>query len=805
MVRLSTTAALCCASLLHVLAQAPYLRFTGQQEGHVVTRDLAILPDCDIVQCGILWDPCDLDPGPSQNTTVNGYHSFVQKLDPAGQPLWSAIFRIVSPAADEFVLLGAMVVDQAGFIYVTIDFHGSFDVDPGPGQVMLSDNGWLEPAQDVAVVKLDPAGALVWARQLVGTAGSTYGDDLTYDETVGGLFLVGTYGGTVDFDPGVGSEQHTAVFSDQFVMRLDAEGVLQWWRPTCSGTNGTIGCHTAANGGVVFVCGTTIGPNDLDPGPGVIVSPLGPFQSNYISRFDADGAFMGTGIVSSAFILDVSDMDPDHDGGAILYGCSTEAIDLDPQAGSTIVTPIGADGMVGFVAAYTTGGSLAWARQLRCSGSVRRIHGDQDGDGGVWMLGNFSDAMDIDPGPGTDMVSTLGGQEAFVLALDPDHDLHFSMRFVTDPPTSLGTTGGDAIGVDEDGAFWCTGHFAAPFYADPPTDQVLLSPDISGVSYYLNQYTPDHVDPWPPWAELCEGSCQTLQISTQGPGPFQFEWAPPLTSQVGPGPVDICPTTSGLYACIISAGCTVGDTNSMWVEVLPSPIVDLGPDTMVCPGSTVILTNANTSGSAVWSDGSGGPDLSISADTWAWLEVTSSSGCAARDSCHVIVPEEPPWMLPETLPTCFMDDPHPILLTAGSFALAYLWSTGSSSPAIEVSAIGAYSVRIIDDLGCSYEHQVLLTDECEALYVPNAFTPDHDGTNDVFAAQGNGLAELHIDIFDRWGVLIHAITGLLDDWDGTIHGVPAPPGAYAWRSTHVPVMRPEDGPKTRTGHLILIR
>lgn len=66
------------------------------------------------------------------------------------------------------------------------------------------------------------------------------------------------------------------------------------------------------------------------------------------------------------------------------------------------------------------------------------------------------------------------------------------------------------------------------------------------------------------------------------------------------------------------------------------------------------------------------------------------------------------------------------------------------------------------------------------LFVPNAFSPNGDGTNDIFLIKGASIKSFKIEIFNRWGELIFESTDIENSWDGTYRGVPVPEGVYAY-------------------------
>ena len=114
----------------------------------------------------------------------------------------------------------SIAFDSSGNVFVTASFEGTVDFDPGPGTSNLTSAG----LDDVAVVKLDDTGAFLWARS-VGGLGAEYSLDLEVDAT-GNVYVVGEFEGTADFNPGVGTANHTSNgLEDFFVFALDSNGV----------------------------------------------------------------------------------------------------------------------------------------------------------------------------------------------------------------------------------------------------------------------------------------------------------------------------------------------------------------------------------------------------------------------------------------------------------------------------------------------------------------------------------------------------------------------------------------------------
>jgi gliding motility-associated-like protein len=105
--------------------------------------------------------------------------------------------------------------------------------------------------------------------------------------------------------------------------------------------------------------------------------------------------------------------------------------------------------------------------------------------------------------------------------------------------------------------------------------------------------------------------------------------------------------------------------------------------------------------------------------------------------------------------------------------------------------------------GCSDTTQRLVViDPNYVIYVPNAFTPNGDGLNDIFQAKGFYITKFDMQIFDRWGEQIFTSNDINKGWDGTIKGKIIENSVYVWKVVVV------DAKKKRhdlTGHVTLMK
>ena len=102
------------------------------------------------------------------------------------------------------------------------------------------------------------------------------------------------------------------------------------------------------------------------------------------------------------------------------------------------------------------------------------------------------------------------------------------------------------------------------------------------------------------------------------------------------------------------------------------------------------------------------------------------------------------------------------------------------------SAVGSvYNVTLMvsNQYGCSDDTTIQITIESDFnFHIPNAFTPNGDGINDVFFGYGyGGITEYQIWIFDRWGILMFTSVDVNEAWDGTYNNQPLPIDVYVWK------------------------
>lgn len=234
------------------------------------------------------------------------------------------------------------------------------------------------------------------------------------------------------------------------------------------------------------------------------------------------------------------------------------------------------------------------------------------------------------------------------------------------------------------------------------------------------------------------------------------------------------------------------------VSVVPIDMaIDLGNDTLLCDGASVLLDATLPNATHLWNDGSTGGTLTASQAGTYWVEVTAGV-CSIRDTIIIDQMNVPNFDLGPDLELC--DEQEITLQIPNSVSDSILWSDGSSDPTITVNGTGTIWVTSMNECGLySDTIQIAIGDCIDDIYIPNAFSPNGDGINDFFyPLYDRNVQEITVEIFDRWGALVHTISS--EPWNGTSSGKELPNGVYAWKM-HSTLKSIE----ARIGHVTLIR
>ena len=308
-------------------------------------------------------------------------------------------------------------------------------------------------------------------------------------------------------------------------------------------------------------------------------------------------------------------------------------------------------------------------------------------------------------------------------------------------------------------------------------------------------------------ATICEGQRTTLGATS--PNGVSYAWSPAtgLSSPMALSP-SANPTTTTTYTLTATWGvCT--QTGTETVNVNAAPVANAGPSDTTCYGKSTALQGSGTGTGTLtyqWYPTNFLSNRSVAAPavlgptattTYA-LRVTDGNGCSSLNiSTATVVVTAPPQVSagPDTNVAAGQPVPLRAFDVNNSGFVSYAWSPAaglSSASGADVTVLAAtvttsYVVTATTAAGCIGLDSATVKVFKEAeLYVPSAFSPNHDGHNDVLRLIGPSIRELKVfAVYDRWGSQVFTTSNLAVGWDGTRGGRELPPGVYVWMAVGV--------------------
>jgi gliding motility-associated-like protein len=216
------------------------------------------------------------------------------------------------------------------------------------------------------------------------------------------------------------------------------------------------------------------------------------------------------------------------------------------------------------------------------------------------------------------------------------------------------------------------------------------------------------------------------------------------------------------------------------IDIGSLPVVNFGPDTTLCSGTKYPLDAERGLNEYQWSTGDTTESIVIEKAGTYWVTVKRGK-CQSTDSVKInYLP--PIWVeLGNEFYLC-EDDSQTVKLDAGKGFTTYLWTpTNDTIQWIEVRKSGPYYVVVKDFRGCSGEDGTVVQRKCDVEFeMPNAFTPNGDGINDVFAPYITDAVKYELSIYNRWGELLFHTNDQQNGWDGNYHQLAAQTGVYVY-------------------------
>ena len=136
----------------------------------------------------------------------------------------------------------------------------------------------------------------------------------------------------------------------------------------------------------------------------------------------------------------------------------------------------------------------------------------------------------------------------------------------------------------------------------------------------------------------------------------------------------------------------------------------------------------------------------------------------------------------------------------GSGFYIYEWSNGFIGNPLEYVDAGTYSVIVVDGSNCvSIIPDIVVDEDVTCIEMPNSFTPNNDGTNDMWNLDFSGYSNGSIQVYSKWGTLVWESAGTTLSWDGTSNGQVLPSGTYYY------ILDIDNGSLTQNGPVTIVK
>ena len=200
-----------------------------------------------------------------------------------------------------------------------------------------------EGQSDIFVSKLDSAGNYVWAKSMGGPIGDA-GWSIAVDGS-GDVYTTGSFKETVDFDPGPGTLNFTAIVRDSFIQKLDSSGDLVWAH-AFGGTGPGVGVGiTTDSDGNVYTTGAFSDTVDFDPGPGILNLSAPGGSGMFVQKLDSAGNLVMANTLGGSGDTAGHDIALDSSRAIYLRGPFSGTVDFDPGPSTEYRTSAGFDDM----------------------------------------------------------------------------------------------------------------------------------------------------------------------------------------------------------------------------------------------------------------------------------------------------------------------------------------------------------------------------------------------------------------------------------------------------------------------------
>jgi gliding motility-associated-like protein len=288
-------------------------------------------------------------------------------------------------------------------------------------------------------------------------------------------------------------------------------------------------------------------------------------------------------------------------------------------------------------------------------------------------------------------------------------------------------------------------------------------------------------------------------LASDGTPPYSFAWADGMGNPIGSNSNNIANIAAGNYSLTVtdSYGCT--QTTSIIVNEPPPLNATYLTTDETCPGSADGVVTIIASGGiapyqyALPSRSSNDPTFNGLAPGNYTAVVTDSNNCETTTSFTIHQADDFTLTFnPDRIKITIGNEVtlQPIVISSDTSGWTFQWEpqnglscTTCANPVAAPFITTTYQLTVTNPEGCSTTSQITIeVENNQIIYVPNAFSPNGDGLNDVLRVFGVSIKSINFSIFDRWGEKIFSVetSDLNNGWDGTYRGKLLPPNVFVY-------------------------
>jgi gliding motility-associated-like protein len=720
------------------------------------------------------------------------------KYSAAGNVLWARTSVTKPPYSWCFAF--SIATDKAGDAYATGTFYDSVSF----GALTISNPS---PNPNMFLVKYDPSGNVLWIRTPAPHSSqcSAQGNFVAVDPN-GNPYVTGVFNDTVSF--GANTLTNGSNNGNAFIVKYDPNGNPIWAKSPACISCAALGSGIASdNAGNIYETGnyntaTAISFGAFNLGNGLsrnmfltkydgngnvlwATNASLPSTASAISKIAGLGEYVTTDAANNAYVL----------GNYIdtaTFGTHTISDGINSTYGNI------------FVAKYSAAGNNIWAKSGTIPNTISFATDysvTSDRWNNIYVSGTFNTSLTFG---GINLTAPANTQPSFIIKLDSAGNALCGSSVNNQRNTSIAVdvSAGTGVTADPKGPnVYFTGNIQGFNQCLFGTDTVNGIGEIIGITGKWTCGTCNVAPNLTGLTSVCNGQTITLVAG----GGLNYVWS---TGNTGDS-LTFSPSVSKYYYVAISNdSCTRNDSIDITIHPVPTPTISNAQT--ICEGSTARLS-ASGGLAYSWSPVTGlnsgtvaNPNASP-ATTTNYTVTISNGFCNATDSTTIYVNPYP--AIAACCDTSIAPGQSVQLNSSGGGTYSWQTSSGLScnncpNPVASPLVSTTYTLTITSDSGCSVARTITIDVNCGEVFIPEAFSPNGDGKNDVLYVRGDCIKTLSFMIFDRWGNRIFETTDKYIGWNGEYKGQATNTGSYVY---YISATNYDGTSFTKKGNVELVR